>query len=134
VEVLLQGRFAPDAEFHPLYLDRVYGVVEGVRQMWVDMNEAWEDHRSQVGDIVDLGGHVLLLTRITACGPRGGVPVDYRIAMLGRFQGDMLVWGKPFSSKREALEAVTPVETDTPSDGIACRVKPPARKAAPAVP
>jgi hypothetical protein len=45
------------------------------------------------------------VTRITARGRGGGVPVDQRIAILGRFQGEKLVWAKSFASKQQALEA-----------------------------
>ena len=87
-EALLEGHVAPDAQFDPLYLDRVYGVGE-VRQLWADMTEVWQDYRSDIEEVVDLG-----------------VPVDQRIFFLCRFDGDKLPSPKSFASRREALEAV----------------------------
>jgi ketosteroid isomerase-like protein len=105
VDALVQGRLAEDVEFDPLYLDRVYRGFDGARQLFADLNETWEEYRSEPQEIVDMGEHVLLVTRITARGRGGGVPVDQRIAILGRFQGEKLVWAKSFASKQQALEA-----------------------------
>jgi ketosteroid isomerase-like protein len=93
MEALLEGRIATDYEFHPLYLDRVHKGVDALRQVLAE-------------EIVDLGEHVLVLAHITARGAGGGVPIDQRVAMLHRFRGEKLAWGKSFRSKREALEAV----------------------------
>jgi ketosteroid isomerase-like protein len=106
VEALLEGRVAPDYELHPLYFDRVYKGADAIQQLLADISETWEDYRQEVEEIVDLGEHLLVLARMTARGAGGGVPIDERIAMLLRFQGETLVWSKSFSSKSEALEAV----------------------------
>jgi ketosteroid isomerase-like protein len=74
--------------------------------MWADLREMWEDYRSEVEEIVDLGEHVLVVTHITGRGAGGGVPVDQRIVALGRFQGEKALWMKSFTSKSKALEAV----------------------------
>jgi ketosteroid isomerase-like protein len=106
MEALLEGRIATDYEFHPLYLDRVHKGVDALRQVLPDTSETWEDYRLEAEEIVDLGEHVLVLAHITARGAGGGVPIDQRVAMLHRFRGEKLAWGKSFRSKREALEAV----------------------------
>jgi ketosteroid isomerase-like protein len=105
VEALSEGRLAPDFEIHPLYLDRVYRGDEAVRQMWADLTETWEDYRAEFEEVVDLGEHVLTLIHITARGVGSGVPIDQRIAVLARFQGENALWLKSFRSKEEALEA-----------------------------
>ena len=104
MEALFQGRIGPNFEFHPLYLDRAYKGAE-VRQMWADITGTWEDYRSEVEEILDLGEHVLTVARITGRGASGGVPIDQRIFILSRFQGETAVWAKSFASKGEALEA-----------------------------
>jgi ketosteroid isomerase-like protein len=104
VEALTEGRFAPDFEFEPLYLDRVYRADEA-RQLWADLAEVWEDYRAVTEEILDLGEHLLLVRHITGRGARGGVPVDQQFFMLCRFQGDKIAWAKSFATKREALEA-----------------------------
>ena len=103
---LIEAHVAPDYEFHPLYLDRVYSGVGALRQAAEDAAEIWRDYRNQVEDIVDLGEHVLHVSHITGRGAGGGVPVDQRVFMLTRFRGDHALWTKSFASKREALEAV----------------------------
>jgi hypothetical protein len=104
-DALVEGRLAPDFELHPLYLDQAYQGDTGARQLLADLTETWEDYRSEVEEIVDLDEHVLLLMHVTARGVGGGVPVDYRVALLVRFEGEMALWGKSFRSKEEALEA-----------------------------
>ncbi len=104
-EALVRPRLAPDFEVHPLYLERTYKGVEGIRQLWADIDEIWQDYRLELGEIVDLGEHVLALAHITARGTGSGVPIDEEIALLWAFEGDKAVWMKSFMSKREALEA-----------------------------
>ena len=104
-EALVRPRLAPDFEIHPLYLERSYKGVEGIRQLWADIDEIWQDYRLEIGEIVDLGEHVLALAHITARGTGSGVPIDQEIAVLWAFEGDKAVWMKSFMSKREALEA-----------------------------
>jgi len=86
------NHLAPEFEYDPLYLDRVYQGVEGVRQMWADTIETWADYRFAMEEI--------------GRGVGGGVPIDQPLAILGRFRGEKLVWAKSFRSKQEALEAV----------------------------
>ncbi len=105
VEVFVRPRLAPDFEIHPLYLERSYKGVEGIRQLWADIDEIWQDYRLEIGEIVDLGEHVLALAHITARGTGSGVPIDEEIAILWAFEGDKVVWMKTFTSKRDALEA-----------------------------
>jgi ketosteroid isomerase-like protein len=106
VETLLEGHLPPDFEFHPLYLDQAYRGVDAVRQIIAAIAETWEGYRFETEEIVDLGEDVLVLAHITARGVGGGVPIDQRLAVLGRFEGDKLVWAKSFRSEQEALEAV----------------------------
>jgi ketosteroid isomerase-like protein len=106
VQALSEGRLTPDCEFHPLYLDRVYRGADALSQVFTDVTETWADYRMEPEDIVDLGAYVLVQVRITARGVGSGVPVEQRVAMLGRFDAGKLVWGKSFASKAEALEAV----------------------------
>jgi hypothetical protein len=67
--------------------------------------EIWQDYRLEIGEIVDLGEHVLALAHITARGTGSGVPIDEEIAVLWSFEGDKVVLMKTFMSKKEALEA-----------------------------
>jgi hypothetical protein len=60
--------------------------------MRADLIETWQDYRSEAEEIVDLDEHVLVVTHITGRGASGGVPVDQRVFMLGRFQGERILW------------------------------------------
>ena len=104
-DALVRPRLAPDFEIHPLYLERSYKGVEGMRQISADLDEIWRDYRLEIGEIVDLGEHVLTLAHVTGRGAGSGVPIDEEIAILWAFEGDKVVWMKTFMSKRDALEA-----------------------------
>ena len=104
LNALAEGRVAPDFEFDPLYLDRVYTGVDEARQLWADLAAVWEDYRATTEEIVDLGNHVLMVRHITARGAIGGVPVDQRMFILVRFEDQMVVRVKSFATRQEALE------------------------------
>jgi hypothetical protein len=70
-----EAHLAPDYEFDPLYIDRVFRGVGAMRQAAADMAQSWEDYRNEVEEIVDLGDHVLHVSRIRGRGAGGGVPV-----------------------------------------------------------
>ena len=74
VEELLRPRLAPEFELHPLYLEQAYKGVEGLRRMWGDIEDTWQDYRLEIGETVDLGEHVLVLGHVTARGPGSGIP------------------------------------------------------------
>ena len=105
VEELLRPRLASDFELHPLYLEQAYSGVDGLRRIWRDIEDTWQDYRLEISEIVDLGEHVLVLGHVTARGPGSGIPIDQDLAMLWAFRGDKAVWMKSFFSRREALEA-----------------------------
>jgi ketosteroid isomerase-like protein len=88
LNALTEGRVAPDFELDPLYLDRVYKGDEA-QQLGADMAAVWEDYRATTEEVVDLGAHVLIVRHITARGAIGGVPVDFRIFILVRFEGEI---------------------------------------------
>ena len=104
LNALAEGRVAPDFELDPLYFDRVYKGDEA-QQLGADIAAVWEDYRATTEEVVDLGAHVLMVRHITARGASGGVPVDYRIFILVRFEGEIAVWAKSFRTRQEALDA-----------------------------
>jgi hypothetical protein len=106
VEALLRVGLAAEFELQPLYPDRVYRGAEEMRKLWTDAVETWEDYRFETEEIIDLGGHVLVLANITGRGTGSGVPIDQRIGILVAFEDAKAVWAKSFPSKQEALEAV----------------------------
>jgi hypothetical protein len=59
----------------------------------------------EVQEAVDLGEHVLMVLQMSGRGSQSGVAVGQQGAVLFRFDGSTLVWGKSFASRAEALEA-----------------------------
>lgn len=104
VETLSLEHLSPEFEWRPLYLDRVYKGVAGMRQVRAEVTEMWEEYHSEIEEIVDLGEHVLVLARITGRGAGSGVPVEQAIAVLCAFQGEQAIWAESFGSREQALE------------------------------
>jgi len=58
----------------------------------------------EIGELLDLGDHVLATSRVTGRGRGSGVPVAQRMWILWTFAGKRAVRAKSFASKAEALE------------------------------
>jgi ketosteroid isomerase-like protein len=100
--------FAPDVEldlsrnvFNPV-TDRGY---EGVERLLAMVNDVWDDFRFEPEELIDAGGRVVAVVRLSGKGKGSGVPVD---------QTDSHVWtlgdGKctrlaVYQDRAEALEA-----------------------------
>jgi ketosteroid isomerase-like protein len=103
LEALWRDRLDPGFELDPLYIGQVYKGVEGMRDMWADLGEIWEDFRFEVEDISDLGQHVLVVGRISGRGAGSGVPITQRIVMLWTFEDAKAVYARSYASREEAL-------------------------------
>jgi ketosteroid isomerase-like protein len=105
IERLMDEFLAPDFEIEPLYFDGTYRGREQLWQLWSDLDEFWDEYRLEIEDLVDLGEHVLAVSRVRGRGRGSGVPVNQRMWILWRFSGQRAVHAKSFASKAEALEA-----------------------------
>lgn len=102
---LMDEFIAPEFELEPLYFDGSYRGHEGLWQLWSDLEDFWDEYRLEIGELVDLGDHVLATSRVTGRGRGSGVPVAQRMWILWTFAGKRAVRAKSFASKAEALEA-----------------------------
>jgi len=78
---------------------------EGLWQLWSNVEGFWDEYRLEIGELLDLGDHVLATSRLTGRGRGSGVPVAQRMWILLPFAGKRAVRAKSSASKAEALEA-----------------------------
>jgi ketosteroid isomerase-like protein len=104
LDAILRERLAPDFEFEAALTGATYRGLDGFWELLDDIEDT-VGYRPEVQEAVDLGEHVLVVLRMSGRGSRSGVSVAQQGAVLVTFDGGMLVSGKSFASKAEALEA-----------------------------
>ena len=105
LDALLTDRLAPDLRFEAVLTGATY---EGADGFWELLNDLQDTvgYMPEVQEAVDLDDHILVVLRMSGRGSRSGVTVEQQGAVVMAFEGSMLVSGKSFASKAEALEAV----------------------------
>jgi ketosteroid isomerase-like protein len=100
----------PEIEFFPQVtasmVDRTepYRGHEGMRRYFEDAARVWRDLEITPHEYHDLGDRVLVFGRVYGRG-EGGYISDSPAAWLWRIQGELISWGRVFTSRAEALEA-----------------------------
>ena len=98
----------PECEWYPFTArvegDEAYHGHEGLRQWWGNMAAAWDEITTSVEEVRDLGDAVLAFGRLHARF-RSGINLDTEVAWLFRFRDGLVVWGRAYERRAEALEA-----------------------------
>jgi ketosteroid isomerase-like protein len=94
-----------------------YVGVEGVRQWWTDMDEIWQEFRTENLEFIDAGDRVVVSGRLVGKGKASGVEVEQPIATVWTLRAGRVVrWEMGYNGPREALEAVGLSEQDAHAD------------------
>ena len=83
----------------------VYRGHEGVRTWFADSFEAFEDIRTEVSELRDLGDRIVLLGRTTAQERESGARQDFPAGWIFTLRGGKVATAESFASRAEALEA-----------------------------
>ena len=100
----------PDVEFFPqvtasmVKREEPYRGHEGLRTYFEDADRVWRELEIIPHEFHDVGDQVLVFGRVYGRG-EGGYISDSPTAWLWRFRGDLIAWGRVFTSRAEALEA-----------------------------
>jgi ketosteroid isomerase-like protein len=90
-----------------------YVGVEGVRRWRADMDEVWQEFRTEQLQFIDAGDHVVVSGRLVGKGKASGVEVEQPIASVWTLRaGRVIRWAMGYTDHREALEAVGLSEQD----------------------
>jgi ketosteroid isomerase-like protein len=101
---ILADHVSPEFEFEAALTGASYRGMDALWELLDDIQET-VGYMPEVEEAVDLNDHVLVVLRISGRGSQSGVSVAQQGAVLFRFDGDKLVWGRSFASRAEALEA-----------------------------
>ena len=99
---------SPDVEWYPAIAGEVeaqpFRGHEGMRQFFQSLDEIWEEFRLEVEEFRDLDDHVLFLAQVRAIG-KSGVTFEQSLDGLWEFRDGMIVQGRSYLDRAEALEA-----------------------------
>ena len=86
---------------------RVFHGRQGTRDYFAWLDEAFEEFRTEVDEIIDAGeDRVVALLRANVRGKASGVPLDdQRFAIVFTFQGERIVCADSYLDPKQALEA-----------------------------
>ena len=97
-----------DAELLPLRAQlegKRYRGVQGVRQMFADLDEDWEALRIEVDDLRDADERIAAVCRVQARGRVSGVELDVPMGFVWTFSGGKVVSARSYSEPDDALRA-----------------------------
>jgi ketosteroid isomerase-like protein len=98
----------PDCEWYPFSAQAEGGEAylghEGVRRWWSNLESSLDEFKASVDECRDLGNTVIALGRIRLRF-KSGVTHEQEIAWVARYRDGLLIWGRTFRSRAEALEA-----------------------------
>jgi ketosteroid isomerase-like protein len=100
--------FHPEAEWHPFLAElggQAYYGHEGIRTLLEEIEESWEDFRSEAERIVDVGDHIIVFVHGTGRGRASGVEADLRVVTVVEMRDGraLRVWS--YATLEEALAA-----------------------------
>ncbi|MEA2346884.1 MAG: hypothetical protein QOG62_671 [Thermoleophilaceae bacterium] len=99
----------PDIEWHPLSAqvegDESFRGHDGLRRWWANMEATWEEIEASIDEVRDLDDATLAFGRLRGHW-RSGVPVDAEVAWVYRFRDGLAIWGRVYTRREDALEAV----------------------------
>jgi ketosteroid isomerase-like protein len=78
----------------------------GYRYVWRALLDGLEDLTLEPEELLDLGDHVISVTRLSGHGSGRGVPINQLLFQVFTFRRGLVVKQEDFGSREEALEAV----------------------------
>ena len=96
----------PAAEWYPIedgHTPRIgHEAAVGVRRRWL---ENWDGHQTELEEVKDGGGSVVVTVHLSGTGKGSGVETDLRIYMHFKVRGGRIVYVYEHADRSEALEA-----------------------------
>jgi ketosteroid isomerase-like protein len=99
----------PDLEWYPFTAQaeggEAYRGHDGIRRWWSNLERNVAEFEASVDECRDLGETVIAFGQLRLRF-KSGVALEQQIAWVARYRDDLLVWGRTYRSRAEALEAV----------------------------
>jgi ketosteroid isomerase-like protein len=108
VEAFLEAAH-PDVEWYPFTAQAegggAYQGHEGVRRWWSNLVSNLDEFEVNVNEWRDLGDTVIAFGELRGQF-KSGVALEQEVALVARYRDGLLVWGRAYRTRAEALEAV----------------------------
>jgi ketosteroid isomerase-like protein len=95
---------APDFELHTVLLGQTFRGTQWGHSFLSAVDEAFEDYRLELSEIIDLDTHVIVVVLVHA--HRDGEAVEECLASVWRFEGEIAVDARVFMSKAAAMGSI----------------------------
>ena len=98
-----------DAELYPLRAQlegKSYRGPAGVREMFADFDEDWEELRIEIDEIRDADDQVAARCRLRSRGRTSRIDLEVPIGFVWRFRDGKAVYARSYSEPDDALRAV----------------------------
>ena len=104
----LLDAFHPDAEWHPLLAELGGGTYrghDGVRTIIEEVDDSWDDFRTEAERVVDAGDHIFVFAHTSARGKVSGIEADLDVVTVVEMRDGraLRVWS--YGTLEEALAA-----------------------------
>ena len=85
----------------------IYMGHEGFRRWWAEHNDAWEEFRLEIAEIIECAaGRVITVTIVRGRGKGSGISIEGTGAVLWKLGESKVLSARLFQSREKALEAV----------------------------
>jgi ketosteroid isomerase-like protein len=104
---VVEELFHPDFEFHSAIARSeggFYRGIDGMRDYFRDVDEAWDAFRIDLEDVREAGEQVVILWHVRATS-RSGVPLDQIVGQVWTWRDGMPWRNESFTDVRDAFEA-----------------------------
>jgi ketosteroid isomerase-like protein len=106
----------PDLEWYPYTAQaeggEAYRGHEGIRRWWSNLESNVDQFEASVDECRDLGETVIAFGQLRLRF-KSGVTLEHEIAWVARYDDGLMVWGRTYRTRAEALEAVGLSEWDS---------------------
>ncbi len=104
----MAAELSEDAELYPLRAQlegKSYRGPAGVREMFADFDEDWEQLRVEIDELRDAGDQVAVRCHLRSRGRTSGVDLEVPIGFVWRFRDGKAVYMRSYSEPDDALRA-----------------------------
>ena len=104
----MAAELSADAELYPLRAQlegKSYRGPAGVREMFADFDEDWEELRIEIDEMRDVEDRVAVRCRLRSRGRTSGVDLEVPIGFVWRFRDGKAVYARSYSEPADAIRA-----------------------------
>ncbi len=108
----LLSAWHPDAEYRDAIHQAIEGEAgvfrghDGIRRWWRDLHDLYNDLSTEILEVRDLGGRLVVIFRVRGRGKGSGVALDTPLAQVVTMRDGTVIEARDYLSQSDALKAV----------------------------